>query len=96
MTREELYALVWSKPMVRLAKTFGISDVGSRKICIKHCIPSPSVPVADICRCRHGAQFGLRNWKCSAAADCPNLRIQATTPNMGRPSIQCPLWVEAV
>ncbi|MEI6117321.1 MAG: hypothetical protein WCP99_22495 [Burkholderiales bacterium] len=37
--RKELYELVWSQPMTHLAKEFGCSDVGLRKICIKHNIP---------------------------------------------------------
>ena len=40
-TRQELYDLVWSTPMVKLAKEFGLSDVGLRKICVKHGIPTP-------------------------------------------------------
>lgn len=43
MTRSELYALVWSKPMTHPAKEFGLSDVGLRKICVKHDIPTPPV-----------------------------------------------------
>jgi hypothetical protein len=39
--RKELYDLVWSTPMVKLAKEFGLSDVGLRKICVKHDIPTP-------------------------------------------------------
>ena len=40
-TRQELYDLVWSTPMVKLAKEFGLSDVGLRKTCVKHGIPTP-------------------------------------------------------
>jgi hypothetical protein len=40
-TRQELYDLVWSTPMVKLAKGFGLSDAGLRKICVKHDIPTP-------------------------------------------------------
>ncbi|MBR1285392.1 hypothetical protein JQ597_25405 [Bradyrhizobium sp. AUGA SZCCT0177] len=40
-SRRELYDLVWAKPMVKLAKEFGLSDVGLRKICVKHDIPTP-------------------------------------------------------
>lgn len=39
--RDKLYLLVWSKPMIHLAKDFGISDVGLRKICKKLEIPLP-------------------------------------------------------
>jgi hypothetical protein len=41
LTREELYALVWETPLSRLSKQFGLSDVGLRKICVKHNIPTP-------------------------------------------------------
>src|SRR5690348_3025315 len=41
MTRRELYDLVWSQPMLTLAKRFGISDVALGKVCRKHNIPRP-------------------------------------------------------
>jgi hypothetical protein len=41
LTREELYALVWSKPMKTLASRCGLSDVGLAKICRHHAIPVP-------------------------------------------------------
>src|SRR5262249_51884330 len=41
MTREDLYKLVWSEPISKLAPRYGISDVGLRKICVKHSIPTP-------------------------------------------------------
>ena len=40
-TRKELYDLVWSIPMIRLAKQLNYSDNGLRKICRKHDIPIP-------------------------------------------------------
>lgn len=41
-TREELYDLVWSEPMLSLSKIYNISDVGLRKICIRMSIPLPA------------------------------------------------------
>ena len=41
LTRKELYELVWSQPMLSLANKYSISDVGLRKICVKHSIPLP-------------------------------------------------------
>lgn len=41
LTRQELYDLVWSKPIRNLAKEFGISDVGLAKACARHNIPRP-------------------------------------------------------
>lgn len=40
-TREQLYDLVWSEPMLTLSKKYNISDVGLRKNCIKLNIPLP-------------------------------------------------------
>ncbi len=41
ITREELYNLVWSKPLTKIAEMYGLSDNGVRKICIKMNIPLP-------------------------------------------------------
>lgn len=41
LTREELYTFVWDRPMTKLAKEFGLSDVALHKICRKHDIPTP-------------------------------------------------------
>src|SRR5215207_6490070 len=41
VTREELYALVWSKPATRIAAEFGISDVVLGKICRTLDVPKP-------------------------------------------------------
>ncbi|USG61459.1 hypothetical protein NBZ79_00525 [Sneathiella marina] len=40
-SRKELYDLVWSKPMISLAKQFGLSDVGLAKACKKANISRP-------------------------------------------------------
>ncbi|MEI3806812.1 hypothetical protein V6R85_20015 [Agrobacterium sp. CCNWLW32] len=41
MSREELYALVWSTPMQKLAEKYGLSDRGLAKTCSRHLIPVP-------------------------------------------------------
>ncbi|MGS2739982.1 hypothetical protein [Sinomicrobium sp. M5D2P17] len=41
ITRRELYNLVWSKPITHIAKEYGFSDNGIRKICKMHDIPLP-------------------------------------------------------
>ena len=41
ITRKQLYKRVWKEPIVRLAKEFGISDVGLAKVCMKYDIPRP-------------------------------------------------------
>jgi len=39
--RQKLYDDVWSMPMAKLAATYGVSDVGLRKICIALDVPIP-------------------------------------------------------
>jgi hypothetical protein len=41
VTREELYRMVWDKPMIRLAEEFGITGNGLAKICDKLDVPYP-------------------------------------------------------
>lgn len=40
-TRQAFHDLVWTKPMVQLAKEFAMSDVALHKICRKHTVPTP-------------------------------------------------------
>jgi|GraSoiStandDraft_1057264.scaffolds.fasta_scaffold17632_2 hypothetical protein len=40
-TRKELYDLVWTEPLIKLASIYHISDNGLRKICIRMNIPLP-------------------------------------------------------
>lgn len=42
LTRDELYSLVWSKPMTAVADEFGVSSVAFAKYCVKLAIPRPS------------------------------------------------------
>lgn len=39
--RDELYEQVWAQPLTTLAASYGLSDVGLRKICKKLKIPLP-------------------------------------------------------
>lgn len=41
LLRRQLYDLVWSKPILSLAKEYGFSDVGFSEICRRHNIPLP-------------------------------------------------------
>ena len=41
LRREELYERVWLTPIHRLAKEFGLSDVGLAKLCRRHQVPVP-------------------------------------------------------
>lgn len=41
ITREELYAMVWSEPTVKVAKGLSVSDVAVGKLCKKLAVPKP-------------------------------------------------------
>ena len=41
LTRQELYAFVWSQPMSKLAGRFGMSDVALKKHCAHAEVPTP-------------------------------------------------------
>lgn len=41
LSRRELYELVWSKPMSKLAQEYGLSDRGLAKLCSRHRVPVP-------------------------------------------------------
>lgn len=41
LTREELFNLVWSKPVSHLGEEYAVSDVGLAKLCARHGIPTP-------------------------------------------------------
>ena len=41
VTRAELYEMVWSEPMITLARRLGLSDVGLAKACKRLRVPVP-------------------------------------------------------
>jgi len=41
LTREELYDRIWKSPLRDVAPTLGISDVGLKKVCKRHGVPTP-------------------------------------------------------
>jgi hypothetical protein len=40
-TRDKLHEEIWTEPMTKVAERYGLSDVGLKKICVKHRIPTP-------------------------------------------------------
>jgi len=50
--RKSLYDRVWTTPLVKLAKEFGVSDVGLAKACRRHGIPTP--PPGHWAKLAHG------------------------------------------
>jgi len=43
LTRQELYKRVWAEPLRTIAKEYGLSDVGLKKLCRRHDIPTPGL-----------------------------------------------------
>lgn len=41
LTRKQLFDLIWSKPMRDAATDIGVSDVGLKKVCVRHRVPVP-------------------------------------------------------
>jgi hypothetical protein len=41
LAREELYELVWSKPLTSVASDFGVSSVAIKKVCRRQQVPTP-------------------------------------------------------
>jgi hypothetical protein len=41
LNREQLYELVWSEPVARVAERYGLSGTGLRKLCLRNGIPVP-------------------------------------------------------
>ena len=39
LTRNELYEMIWTEPMTKVAPRFGLSDVGLAKVCKRDDIP---------------------------------------------------------
>ena len=52
LRRDALYDMVWKTPICRLAKTYGLSDNGLRKVCKKLHVPTP--PRGYWAKLRHG------------------------------------------
>lgn len=57
VSRRQLYEQVWSTPMTRLAKQYGLSDVGLAKICKKYDIPRPGL--GHWAQVEHGVAIGV-------------------------------------
>lgn len=58
VTRQALYDQIWSTPMTKLAKEYGISDVALAKICKKLSVPYRRAGIGDERR------LGKRSNKC--------------------------------
>lgn len=76
LSRRELYDLVWSKPMSKLAPTYGLSDVGLTKICRKMQVPTP--PVGYWQKLRNGQSVRRTRLPELSDEDEQGLRVELT------------------
>jgi hypothetical protein len=81
MSRKELFDLVWSMPMSKLVKGYGITDVGLVKICKKHSIPRPPIGYWLRSKRRRGRRPALPN----VAANLEHVRVPAKRPDLDEP-----------
>ena len=79
-TREQIYAEVWSTPMIKLAKKYSLSDVGLRKACKRNNIPTP--PAGYWAKLAHGKKVKKPNLP--SMDDAPPIRFQiSASDNLG-------------
>lgn len=85
-TRQQLYDLVWSKPIIQLGKDLGISDQGISKACRRNDIPTP--PLGYWSKLAHGKsvrQPPLENKKFK-----PDDQVHVSPGVKMRPKLQMP------
>jgi hypothetical protein len=85
LTRQQLYDQVWSIPMVRLAKTLNLSDVGLAKVCRKHLIPCP--PVGYWAKKQHGKKVRQTPLPPCDDPGLQSIRFYQNTPQSARPEV---------
>lgn len=82
LTREELYEQVWSRPVIHLAKEYGLSDVGLKKICKKHNIPTP--PLGYWAKVRAGQKPKKKALQSLQAGEATKILVGQCRPNPAR------------
>jgi len=80
ISRSDLHALVWARPMRDVAADFRISDVGLKKICAKHDIPVP--PQGHWQRIAHGHASKTLPLKSGRPAQVIDIRMGDTPPDL--------------
>ena len=76
-TRSELHALIWSKPLNKLSAELGLSDVGLKKLCKRHDIPTP--PQGHWISIHHGKSRPIIPLPPKPEDDDPDFRIGFAT-----------------
>lgn len=75
LTRQELHALVWERPITKLAAEYGLSDVALHKICRKFRVPTP--PVGFWAKKAHGKPVKIT--PLPDPEDCAEILVREST-----------------
>jgi hypothetical protein len=91
ISRTELYQLIWTEPMTKVAPRFGLSDVGLAKVCKRYNIPRP--PVGYWAQ----KQFGKQPTQTALPPEAENLQsIEFLAEEREKPSFKGPKIKERV
>jgi hypothetical protein len=88
LTRQQLYEQVWSMPMMHLAKTLHLSDVGLAKVCRKHLIPYP--PRGYWAKKQHGKRVRQSPLPLCDDPELQSIRFFKNAPKPDAPAVPVP------
>ena len=92
LKRAELYELVWSEPMTKLAKRLGISDVGLAKACRRAGIPVPER--GYWAKSQHGKKVQRRPLPPTKSDELETIVIAPPEPKPPAPKLELPPEVQ--
>lgn len=93
LTRQELYDLVWSTPISKLAPRFDLSDVGLAKLCDRENIPRP--PRGYWAKLEHGKKVKQPSLPPAADGAPERIRVPRPSPWQERPRRESSPFFEA-
>lgn len=88
ISRQELYDLIWERPMSKVAPEFGLSGVGLAKLCRREGIPVPDR--GYWAKLEHGKRVKKPALKGAAPDRSEDLFIAATPPRLSMPEDEMP------
>ncbi len=88
LTRTELYDLVWSEPMTKIAQRFGISDAGLAKVCRRAGIPVPER--GYWAKSQHGKKVQRKPLPPTRSSELETIVIAPPEPKPPAPKLELP------
>src|ERR1700681_2691952 len=93
LTRAELYDLVWSEPVAKVAQRYKLSGNGLSKLCRKHAVPLP--PRGYWAKLQHGKKPRRPALRAAKTPEVETVRItKGTVPRPApppRPELERPI-----